>query len=81
MFGSKGIIKCRHKVKSESLPFTPLDSAFIQHKINDSEKVMYVYLKFPPKPLLCCNVCANISYLRMSLSLTDRRANFIASSK
>ena len=39
------------------------------------------YLKFPPNPRLCWRVCANISYLRMSLSLTDLRANFMASSK
>lgn len=38
------------------------------------------YLKLP-KPRLCCSVWANISYLRMSLSLTERRANRIASSK
>lgn len=37
-------------------------------------------LKFP-KPRLCCRVWANISYLRMSLSLTERRANLMASSK
>lgn len=39
-----------------------------------------MYLKLP-KPRLCCRVCANISYFRMSLSLTERRANRIASSK
>lgn len=39
------------------------------------------YRKFPPNPLLCCSVWANISYFLMSLSLTDRRANFIDSSK
>lgn len=39
-----------------------------------------MYLKLP-KPRLCCSVWANISYLRMSLSLTERRANRIASSK
>lgn len=38
-------------------------------------------LKFPPKPRLCCNVCENMSYFLMSLSLTERLANFIASSK
>lgn len=38
------------------------------------------YLKLP-KPRLCCKVCANISYLRMSLSLTERRAKRMASSK
>ena len=39
------------------------------------------YLKFPPNPLLCCRVWANISYFLMSLSLTERRANLMASSK
>lgn len=34
-----------------------------------------------PKPRACCNVWAKTSYLRMSASETDRRANFIASSK
>lgn len=39
------------------------------------------HLKLLPKPRLCCRVWANISYFLMSLSLTERRANFIASSK
>jgi len=43
--------------------------------------VLVTCLKLEPIPRLCCRVCANISYLRMSLSVTDRRANFIASSK
>lgn len=43
--------------------------------------VLFLYLKFPPNPLLCWRVCANISYFLMSLSLTERRANLIASSK
>ena len=38
-------------------------------------------LNCEPNPRDCCSVCENISYLRMSLSLTERRANFIASSK
>ena len=37
--------------------------------------------KFVPKPRNYCNVWANTSYLRMSLSLNDRLANFIVSSK
>jgi hypothetical protein len=43
--------------------------------------VTVTYLKLPPNPLLCCRVWANISYFLMSLSLTDLRANFMASSK
>ena len=35
----------------------------------------------PPNPRLCCNDWANISYLRISFSVTDLRANFMASSK
>ena len=52
----------------------------MQHscKYNPSNNKMYLKL---PKPRLCCSVWANISYLRMSLSLTERRANRIASSK
>lgn len=39
------------------------------------------YLKLVPNPRDCCSVCANISYLRISLSDTERRAYLIASSK
>eukprot|EP00898_Chlorokybus_atmophyticus_P005073 jgi/Chlat1/5567/Chrsp369S08998 len=38
-------------------------------------------LKSEPNPRLCCSVCANAWYLRMSASLTLRRAYFMASSK
>mmetsp|Transcript_40012 Transcript_40012/g.110128 ORF Transcript_40012/g.110128 Transcript_40012/m.110128 type:complete len:218 (+) Transcript_40012:45-698(+) len=38
-------------------------------------------LKDEPKPRDCWSVWENISYLRMSLSFTERRANFIDSSK
>ena len=38
-------------------------------------------LKLPPKPLLCCRVWAKSSYFLMSASVTERRANFIDSSK
>ena len=39
------------------------------------------YLKDWPKPRAVCSFCANISYFLMSLSVTERRANFMASSK
>ena len=38
-------------------------------------------LKDCPNPRAVCNFCANISYFLMSLSVTERRANLMASSK
>ena len=53
----------------------------VSHSIQTAKGALKPYLKLFPNPRDCCNVWANISYLRMSLSETDRRANFIASSK
>ena len=51
------------------------------HVKNKYQTKVCCYLKLLPKPRLCWSVCENISYLRMSLSLTERRANFMDSSK
>lgn len=60
----------------------------LEHMFYLKESLIYCYrcynaphLKLPPNPRLCCKVWANISYFLMSLSVTDRRANFMASSK
>lgn len=55
-----------------------------KYKFHDNSWDQYwihSYRKFAPKLRLCCRVCANISYFLMSLSVTLRLANFIASSK
>ena len=39
------------------------------------------HLKFCPKPRAVCSFWANISYFLISLSVTERLANFMASSK
>lgn len=46
---------------------------------NNSNNIRYsANLKSEPKPRLCWSVWANAWYLRMSASLTERRAYFIA---
>lgn len=59
----------------------PLTSCDFKPCLKNLKNSTFSYLKLPPNPLLCCKVWANISYFLMSLSLTERRANLIASSK